>query len=311
MSFLAKPTEVPRRHDHVNLRGAQRRALWVALGLNAGFMVVELMGGVLFHSLALLADAAHMLSDVAGLAIALVAQYLMDRPFSARKTYGLQRAEVLGAMANGLTLVAVTVWIFVEAWGRLSDPETVAGSGVLAVGALGLAVNAGSAVVLVRSRGRSLNMHGAWLHMVSDAAGSVAVIVAAMGVLLWDAQWVDAAASIVIGILILAVTWRLLVETVHVLMEGAPRDVDVNAVQEAMEAEPGVESVHHLHLWNLASDSAALSAHLVLERDTSLHDAQERGDRIKAMLSADFGIAHATLEFECHTCEPALADGHH
>ena len=310
MSFDNKPALTSRPHDHASLRVAQRRALWVVLGLNAGFMVVELVGGVLFNSLALLADAAHMLSDVAGLVIALVAQHLIDRPVSARKTYGLQRGEVLGAMANGLTLAAVTVWIFVEAWGRLSNPEPVLGRGVLAVGALGLAVNAGSAVILARSRGRSLNMHGAWLHMVSDAAGSVAVIAAAGAVLLWGASWVDAAASMVIGILILIATWRLLAETVHVLMEGAPRDIDVSEVQLAMEAEPGVESVHHLHLWNLASDTAALSAHLVLERDTSLHDAQERGDRIKQRLAGQFGIEHATLEFECHTCEPALADRH-
>jgi cobalt-zinc-cadmium efflux system protein len=269
------------------------------------------VGGVVFNSLALLADAAHMLSDVAGLAIALVAQHLMDRPFSARKTYGFQRAEVLGAMANGLTLAAVTVWIFTEAWGRLWNPEVVTGRGMLIVGALGLAVNSGSAVVLARSRGRSLNMHGAWLHMVSDAAGSVAVIAAAAAALLWGAQWVDPAASIIIGILIMASTWRLLAETVHVLMEGTPRGIDLRTVQTAMEAEPGVESVHHLHLWNLASDSAALSAHLVLERDTSLHDAQERGDRIKEALAGRFGIEHATLEFECHACEPALADDHH
>ncbi len=154
-------------------------------------------------------------------------------------------------------------------------------------------------------------MHGAWLHMISDAAGSVVVVVAALAVLLWGAQWVDPAASLLIGVLILASTWRLLAETVHVLMEGAPRDIDVQAVQGAMEAEPSVESVHHLHLWNLASDSAALSAHLVLERDTTLHDAQERGDRIKAMLAVDFGIEHATLEFECHACEPVLAERHH
>ena len=310
MSVVDKQTGVL-RHDHLSLRVAQRRALWVVLALNAGFMVVELVAGVLFNSLALLADAAHMVSDVAGLAIALVAQSLMDRPFSARKTYGFQRAEVLGAMANGLTLAAVTVWIFAEAWGRLGNPEAVTGRGMLIVGALGLAVNAGSAAVLARSRGKSLNMHGAWLHMVSDAAGSVAVIAAATAALLWGAQWVDPAASIIIGILIMASTWHLLAETVQVLMEGTPRDIDLRAVQITMEAEPGVESVHHLHLWNLASDSAALSAHLVLERDTSLHDAQERGDRIKETLAGRFGIEHATLEFECHACEPALADDHH
>ena len=290
-------------HDHgADLRSAQRRALWVALTINAAYLGVEVIGGIAFNSLALLADAGHMVSDVAGLGIALVAQGLLSRPASARHTYGFQRAEVLGALANSITLVAVVGWVFLEAAGRLSDPEPVEGAGVLIVAVVGLAVNIVSAVILVRAQGRSLNMRGAFLHMVSDAAGSVAVIVAAVAVIGWGATWVDPLASFAIGFLILGATWGLLRDTVHVLMEGAPKDLDAAKVEEVLASQPGVGSVHHLHMWNLASDTPALSAHVVLQEDETLHQAQIRGDELKALLHKRFGIEHVTLELECHPC---------
>ena len=290
-------------HDHgADLRGAQRRALWIALAINGVYLGVEIIGGIAFNSLALLADAGHMVSDVAGLAIALVAQGLLSRPSSARHTYGLQRAEVLGALANAITLVAVVGWIFFEAAGRLFDPEPVEGSGLLIVAVLGLVVNVVSAIILARAQGRSLNMRGAVLHMASDAAGSVAVIVAAVAVIGWGATWVDPLASFAIGFLILGATWGLLRDTVHVLMEGAPRDLDAVEVEEVLGSQPGVGSVHHLHMWNLASDTPALSAHVVLDEDETLHEAQIRGDEIKAVLHKQFGIEHSTLELECHPC---------
>lgn len=295
---------MPDGHGHgSDLRDAQRRALWLALAINAAYMVAEVVGGLVFNSIALLADAGHMLSDVAGLGIALIAQSLMVRPASARHTYGLQRAEVLGALANAVTLVAVVAWVFFEAVRRLIEPEPVAGVGLLVVAILGLAVNAGSALLLWRAGGRSLNMRGAFIHMASDAAGSVAVIAAAVAVIGWNATWVDPLASMAIGLLILWATWGLLRDAVHVLMEGSPRDMDSGAIEDAIAADEHVESVHHLHLWNLASDVPALSAHLVLAGDASLHDAQGWGDEVKEMLHDRFGIEHATLELECHSCK--------
>jgi cobalt-zinc-cadmium efflux system protein len=295
-------------HDHSDdLRSAQRRALWVALAVNGAYLIVEVVGGLAFNSLALLADAGHMLSDVAGLAIAVAALSLMTRPASAKHSYGLQRAEVLGALANGVILIAVVGWILYESVQRIVDPEPVSGTGVLVVATIGLAVNVGSAVILARARGTSLNMHGAFLHMVSDAAGSVAVMVAAVAVIGWNATWVDPLASIAIGVLILAATWGLIRDTVHVLMEGVPRTMNAGEVEGAIVSHPYVESVHHLHLWNLASDVPALSAHVVLSGELNLHEAQQRGDAVKGLLRDDFGIEHSTLEIECHPCdEPGL-----
>jgi cobalt-zinc-cadmium efflux system protein len=299
-----------RWHDHSGPpdRGAQRRALQIALVANAGFVLVEAIGGVVFRSLALLADAAHMVSDVAGLGIALAAQSLLSRPASARHTYGLQRAEVLGAQANGVVLIAAAGWILYEATKRIGAPVEVAGGGLLAVALAGLSVNVASAVFLARARGSSLNMHGAFLHMMLDALGSVGATAAGLGVLLWDANWVDPLVSIAIGALVLWSAWGLLKDTTRVLMEGSPRGLHPEDVELALASDRSVEAVHHLHLWNLASDVPALSAHVVLGEETSLHDAQQEGDRLKDMLRERFGIEHATLELECHPCEP-LSEG--
>ena len=287
-------------HQH---HSSQKRALWIALIANGAFMGAEVIGGIVFNSLALLADAVHMLSDVIGLAIALVAQSLMTRPTSARHTYGLQRAEVMGALINGVTLLAAVVWILIEAFHRLGDPEAVAGGGLLFIAGLGLAVNVGSAIVLSRARGKSLNMRGAYLHMVSDAAGSVAVVVAAVAIIVWGARWADVAASLLIAALILWGTWGLLRDTVHVLMEGVPQGLDPGEIEAALIERPSVQSVHHIHVWSVASEVSALSAHVVVD-ESSLHDAQLEGDRLKMLLQERFGIHHATLELECHPCQP-------
>lgn len=305
-------TTVGRHHTHLGGSAAEiatqrRRALWISLAANGGFMGVELVGGLVFGSLALLADAVHMLSDVAALAVALVAQRLIDRPASVRHTFGLQRAEVLGAQANGVLLLASAGWILFEAFQRLSDPPDVAGTGVLIVASIGLAINIGSAVLLARASGRSLNMRGAYAHMVLDAVGSVGAIAAGLAIVLFSAIWVDAAASIFIGLLVVVTAFRLLRDTTHVLLEGAPQDIDPAAVERWLTAASGVASVHHMHLWNLTSETTALSAHIVLDDQPSLHHAQARGDHLKDGLAERFSITHATLELECHDCEPAEA----
>jgi cobalt-zinc-cadmium efflux system protein len=293
-------------HTHqIVSREMQRRALWIALVANAGFLVAEVAGGLAFRSLALLADAAHMLSDVAALAIALVAQRLVDRPATVRHSFGLQRAEVLGAQANGLALVAVAGWIVYEALQRIGEPVDVVGGGLLVVATLGLAVNLGSAVLLARAKGHSLNMRGAFVHMTLDAAGSVAAIVAGVAVVAWRADWADPAMSILIAALVLWSAWGLLRDTAHVLLESTPRGMDPAAVEAVLAADDEVDSVHHVHLWNLASDVPALSAHVVLMGEVTLHDAQASGERLKLLLVERFGIAHATLELECHACPPA------
>lgn len=291
-------------HSHAIAPGTQRTALWISLVLNAVFLVAEVVGGIVFNSLALLADAAHMTSDVAGLIIALIAQTLMTRPPTRRHSFGLKRAEVLGAQVNGLLLVAVSGWIIYEAIHRLSEPPEVAGAGLLIVATLGLIVNLVSAVVLARAQGNSLNMRGAFIHMAADAAGSVAAIVAGVAIVVWHAEWVDPVASIGIAILVLFATWGLLRDTTSVLLEGTPKGLDPDDIEAAVAARDGVAAVHHLHLWSLSSDQPALSAHVVLTGEVTLHEAQERGDELKRFLGERYGIDHATLELECHPCEP-------
>lgn len=300
-------------HDHgrrggSDLRRGQTRALSISLLANGVFMFVQFAAGIVFGSLALLADSAHMLSDVGALAIALVAHRLLQRPASDRHTYGLQRAEVLGAQANGILLLLAAAWIVFEAARRLRDPQEIEGLGLLIVAFLGLSINVGSALLLRRSQGNSLNMRGAVLHMALDALGSAAALVAGVGVLLWNANWLDPTVSFIIAALILWSAVHLLREANHVLLEGTPRGTDPSGVKEALTADPEVDSVHHLHLWNLASDVLALSAHVVVRSEPSLHEAQLHGDRLKEMLRDRFGIAHATLELECHSCE-ALSAG--
>lgn len=286
---------------------ARRRALVIALVLNAAFLVIEFTGGIVFNSLALVSDAVHQFSDVVALGIALGALVMADRPPTARNTYGWKRAEVLAALGNGVALIAISVWIVVEAIDRFGSPDDANGTAMIVLGLAGLVVNAGSAYVVVRVSGGNLNLRAAFLHLASDALGSLAAVVAGIVILATGSTWADPAASILIAVLIVLATLQLVRDATGVLLEAAPRGLDSDAVTVSLETAPGVAQVHHLHLWSIGSEEAALSAHVVLEEAESLHAAQEQGDALKALLAARFGIDHATLELECHTCE----DDHH
>ena len=280
-----------------------RRRLWTVLGLNGGFMFVEVVAGLVFGSLALLADAAHMASDVAGLVIALIAQSLVARAPSRRLTFGFIRSEVLAAQANGILLVVTGGWILYEAVQRIGDAPNIDGGWVAVVALIGLAINLGSAWILFGARNENLNMKGAFLHMMADAAGSVAAVVAGLSALLVQAYWVDPMVSVAIAVAVLWAAWGLLKATTHVLLEGAPLDVRAEDVVEAVSELEEVDDVHHLHLWYLSSDSVALSGHIVLEGEPTLHEAQAVGDRVRTLLRDRFDVGHATLELECHSCE--------
>jgi cobalt-zinc-cadmium efflux system protein len=243
-----------------------------------------------------------MIADVVALGLALAAVRFARRPATERHTYGFGRTEVLVAEANGVLLLAGALVVIVAAIGRLRSPEDVTAVGVIVIGGLGLVVNLVSALVVGRHTGHNLNMRGALWHLVADALGSIAVIVAGIGIALFGAEWLDPVASIAISVLVIVGAWQLLRDATRVLLEAVPRDLDAAAVRSALEAEAGVEAVHHMHLWTTGSEEAALSAHLVLTGPLSLHDAQERAGTIKHMLDDRFGIHHATLEVECHSC---------
>lgn len=294
-------------HDHsggAGLRSAQRKVLWWSLVANASFMVVEIIGGLAFGSLALLADAAHMASDVIALGIALAAQSLMERPASARHSFGLKRAEVIGAQVNGLLLMGLSGAIVFEAIRRTGRPLDVDGGGLLVVAFLGLLVNLGSAVAIRRRASGNLNMRGAYLHMALDAVGSVGALVAGALVVLADFDQADPLVSVGIAGLVAYSSALLLKETWHVLLEGTPAGMETEEIDRALRDDRSVEEVHHLHAWSIASDTPAMSAHVILAGEMSLHEAQEHGRRLKVMLADRFGIEHATLELECHPCDP-------
>jgi cobalt-zinc-cadmium efflux system protein len=243
-----------------------------------------------------------MVSDVFALAIALAALALARRPPTDRHTYGFGRTEVIAAQVNGVLLLGAAAAIAIEAVRRFDDPHNIDAVGVLVVGVLGLVVNAGSAVGLARTAHGNLNLRAALWHLVADAMGSVAVIVAAGGALVFDVDWLDPLASLFIAALVVVSAWRILRDATHVLLEAAPAGLDVGVVRAALEASTGVEAVHHLHVWSLGSEHAALSAHVVLSGPLSLHEAQVRAGELKAELAERFGIVHSTLEVECHAC---------
>lgn len=273
-----------------------------ALCANASFLAVEVVGGFAFGSLALLADAAHMATDVVALAVAYGALRLSQRPPTDRHTFGFGRSEVLVAQGNGLLLFAGAIVVMVEAVRRFGGTHEVSASGVLVVGSIGLIVNLASAGALFRHAHGNLNMRAAFWHLFTDAIGSVGVIVAGVGVALFGVDWLDPLVSILISVLVIGAAWALLRDAGRVLLEAAPKDLDVAEVRTALSSEPGVEAVHHLHVWTMGSEQAALSAHVVLGGPLSLHDAQLRSGDLKRMLGSRFGIQHATIEVECHAC---------
>ncbi len=243
-----------------------------------------------------------MTSDVLALGLALGALALAQRPPTERHTFGFERAEVIAAQANGLLLLVGVVVIVVEAVRRFGNPQDLDAGAVLAVGTIGLAVNVGSAFVLGRAAHGNLNLRAAFWHLTLDALGSVAVMVSALGSLLFDSEYLDSIASLFIAALIVYAAIRLLRDTTRVLLDAAPLHIDVSIVSAALGSAEGVEAVHHLHVWTLGSERPALSAHIVLTGPLSLHEAQERASELKVMLAEQFGIQHTTLEVECHAC---------
>ncbi len=286
-------------HSHgVNDAGAaerNKRALAIVLGLTITFLVAEVVGGLLTGSLALLADAAHMASDSASLALALFAVWLAEHPPTPNKSFGYKRAEILAALANGVTLVAVSIWIFVEAYQRFRDPSEVLGGWVLAVAVLGLLVNIAGAIILSRSEGDSLNIQGALRHLIADMLGSVGAIVAAGFIILTGWYYADPIISILIGLLVLGSSWKLLRDSVNILLEQTPRGIDASEVGKKMVATAGVEEVHDLHIWTITSGFPALAAHVLVGASENCH---ARRRDIEAVLARDFGIEHTTLQVD-------------
>ncbi len=278
---------------HRPARAAGTRALAWVLALTLAFAAVEVVGGLLSGALVLLADATHMLTDAGAVGLSLFAAWIARRPATPEKSYGYYRLEILAALVNGATLVAVTVWIVVAAIGRLRHPQPVESGLLLVVAAVGLAANVVAVALLHRARGESLNLRGAYLHVLSDVLGSLAAIGAGVVIRLTGWYAADPLLSIALAVLILVSALRLMGEAVDVLLEATPAHVSVAALGEAIGAVPGVSAVHDLHVWTVSSGMVAMSAHAV----AAASDHQRVLEEIDR-LARGFGIQHVTIQVE-------------
>jgi len=294
-------------HDHAHgaRRAGNSRRMWIALAINLAMLVAAVAGGLITGSLALLADAGHVISDVGAIGLGLAAAGLASRPGAGRRTFGYERSEVIAALANGVALVVIAVLIVVAAIGRLSDPPDVEATGMVVIGVVGLAGNALAAWVLARGDRSDINLEGVLRHAAADALGSLAVVASGIVILAGGGLIADPIASLAIAVLITASSVRLIREPLDVLMESAPEGVDPDELGRAICDTAGVVSVHELHVWTVTSGFDALAAHVVVG---------EAGDRDRArreveyLLRDRFGIEHTTLQMEEAGREGELLD---
>ena len=285
----------PSQGKAASAAGRYRRRLTIVLGLTGTYMLVEIAGGLLTGSLALVADAAHMATDVFGLGLALFAIWLAERPATAERTYGYYRTEILASLANAVILFGVSAYVLYEAWQRFQAPPEVNTLPMLVVASVGLVVNLVGAWLLREGSGESLNLQGAYLEILSDLLGSIGVIVAALVMYLTGWWYADPLVSVAIGLFMIPRTWRLLSEAIGILLEGTPSHLNVASMREAMEAVEGVVSVHDLHVWTITSGYVALSAHAHLAEGA---DPRKTLRELNAVLGQRFGIEHTTIQLE-------------
>ncbi len=292
-------TQHPRGAPHRHASGRNERAVGYAALLTGTFFVAEVVGGLISGSLALLADAGHMLTDVAALSLAWTAFRLAKRPPDAKRSYGFDRFSVLAAFVNGLTLFVVVGWVVVEAIKRLLSPGPVMGGVMLGVAVLGLLVNVVCFRILTRGDSNNLNVRAAVLHVVGDMLGSFAAIAAAVVIMLTGWMPIDPILSVVVALIILRSAWRVTGESAHVLLEGAPKGLEDGAIAASLEALDGVEDIHHIHAWSITDERPMVTLHARISDGVSMDDVRRR---IREHLVQEFGFDHATIEIERGAC---------
>ena len=292
--------------EHALPAAGNEKALRYALMLTGGFMLAEVIGGLMLNSLALLSDAAHMFTDVAALAIALAAIRVGRRAVDDKRTFGYHRFEILAAAFNALLLFGVAAYILYEAWQRWSNPPQVQTSGVLVIAVLGTIVNLVSMRLLTSGKDSSLNVKGAYLEVWSDLLGSIGVIVGALVILFTGWNWVDTVIAVAIGLWVLPRTWILLKETLNILLEGVPEGIDLPALRQALLGLPGVISLHELHVWAVSSAKTSVSAHIVYNPQSA--NAGTMLEAVNRLLTKQFEITHTTIQLETEACDRAVVD---
>ncbi|AZD69409.1 cobalt-zinc-cadmium efflux system protein [Pseudomonas chlororaphis] len=283
-------------HSHGQVRAGHERTLWMALGLTGSFMIAEVIGAFITGSLALLSDAAHMMTDALALAISLVAIQVGKRAADRKRTFGYARFEILAAAFNAILLFVVAFYILFEAWQRLSAPAEIQSTGMLVIAVLGLIVNLISMRLLASASAESLNVKGAYLEVWSDMLGSIGVIVAALVIMYTGWGWVDSLVAAAIGFWVLPRTWMLLRESMNVLLQGVPDGITIDEVEQGIRAIDGVTEVHDLHLWALTSGKNVMSTHLVA--DLERRSEQQILAEVTELMHERFDISHVTVQVE-------------
>lgn len=297
--FIRRGIKMSNHHGHSHSHTGNKKALLISFLIITGYMIVEAIGGLLTNSLALLSDAGHMLSDSISLGIGLLAFTFGEKVANYSKTYGYKRLEILAAFFNGLAFIVIAVFIIYEAIGRFSNPPEIASTGMFVIGIIGLFVNILVAWIMMRQGDthENLNLHAAFLHVISDMLGSIGAIVAAILIMLFGWGWADPVASLIVAVLVLNSGWRVTMDSLHILMEGTPQNIDIDDIVNTMINIPGVISVHDLHVWSITSGSNALSCHAVVDGDLSITDCQKILRNIEHEL-AHKGIQHVTVQME-------------
>ena len=286
-------------HGHDHTHGANKKVLLISFFIITLYMIVEAIGGFLTNSLALLADAGHMLSDAVSLGIALLAFTLGEKAANYSKTYGYKRFEILAAVLNGLTLIIIAIYIFYEAIGRFQNPPEVASTGMLIIATIGLLVNILVAWIMMRGGDveENLNMRGAYLHVISDMLGSIGAIIAALLIIFFDWGLADPLASVIVAVLVLRSGYYVTKSGLHVLMEGTPQNVDVEHIIQTIQNIKGVQNVHDLHVWSITSGLNALSCHAVVDEQMSIAESERLLRQIEHDLEHQ-NIHHMTIQLE-------------
>lgn len=291
------------RHNHThaeNVRG--KKLLWVTL-LNFSISLVQVAGGIISNSLSLISDAIHNLGDTSAIFIAFLAGKHADKRPDARKTFGYKRTEILAALFNAVVLIAICIFLFVEAYERFRNPQAIKGGIMLSVAVFGLIANLISVLVLQKEKSYNLNIRAAYLHLLGDTLSSVAVIAGGIAILVWQIYWLDPLVTVAVGVYIIYHTWDVVRQTVDILMQATPRHIDIQEIKQSVEALPQVENIHHLHIWQMDDEHIHLEAHLNISQDLSLSKAQTVRHDVETLLKDKFGISHITLQIEYKGCK--------
>ena len=290
-------------HSHAHNTDVHgKKLLWVTL-INLGIMVLEIVGGLISNSLALLSDAVHKLGDTLSLVIAWLANHFGKKQADFKKTFGYKRIEILAAFFNALLLVAICIFLLFEAYERFREPEAIRGGLMLTVALIGLVADWICVLILQKNKKENINVKAAYLHLLGDTLSSVAVIIGGLAILLWDIVWVDPVVTALVSLYLMYHTWDVLKESIDILMQAAPKDIDLNLIQQTLEAIPEVEDVHHMHIWRLNDSKLYFESHVNLRDNIDIEQINDIRFRMEKILNEQFGIDHTTLQFEYQCCQ--------